>query len=179
MKNIELVIPKIKDYYYEKKLNEDEDTMSYNAGYDLNLDRYHYDTGCIDFPEELWEDMYLKRIREHRYFAFIKDIDINEYVGSVNYSYNNQLNRYECGIVIEARYRNSGYSKEALRLLMKEANRNGITYLYDTFEEERDRALKIFLDLGFEVIEETTWKKFNKDVRGVIVKGKTSNYKIN
>lgn len=26
--------------------------MAYNAGYDVNFDGYHRDTGCIDFSEE-------------------------------------------------------------------------------------------------------------------------------
>lgn len=52
MKNITLIVPKLEDYYYEQKLNEDPSTMNYNAGYDLPLQGYHYDTGCIDFPKQ-------------------------------------------------------------------------------------------------------------------------------
>ena len=51
MKNIELYIPKLEDYWYEEKLESDPLTMSYNAGYDVSYYGYHYDTGCIDFPE--------------------------------------------------------------------------------------------------------------------------------
>ena len=56
-----LYIPELKDYWYEKKLNEDPDTMSYNAGYDVSYQGYHYDTGTIDFPEENWQKTYDKR----------------------------------------------------------------------------------------------------------------------
>lgn len=56
-----LVIPELKDYWYEKKLNEDPATMSYNAGYDVSYFGYHYDTGTIDFPEENFEKTYNKR----------------------------------------------------------------------------------------------------------------------
>ena len=41
--------------------------------------------------------------------------------------------------------------------------------LYDSFEKDRYHA-KVFEDVGFKVIKETTWKKFGKDVEGVIVK---------
>lgn len=35
----------------------------------------------------------------------------------VNYQYNKTYNRYECGILIESKYRGKGYSKAALNLL--------------------------------------------------------------
>lgn len=44
MRNIELIVPKIEEYYYEQKLNEDPNTMDYNAGYDVSYYDYHYDT---------------------------------------------------------------------------------------------------------------------------------------
>lgn len=80
MKNIALVIPKLEEYSYEEKLKKDPNTMSYNAGYDVKYSGYHYDTGCIDFTVDKWKDVYDKRVKENRYFAYIKDFDINEYV---------------------------------------------------------------------------------------------------
>ena len=147
--------------------------MSYNAGYDVTYSEYHYDTGCIDFPKVKWKEIYDKRINENKYFAYIKDCTINRYVGCVNYQYNKTDDIYECGVLIESKYRGKGYSKDALRLLIKEANKNGIEYLYDTFEKDRENTLKTFLDVGFEVYKESTWKKFNKNVNGVIVRIKT------
>ena len=173
MKNIELVIPKLNQYSYEQKLESDSKTMSYNAGYDVSYFGYHYNTGCIDFPKEKWRDTYNKRINENKYFAYIKDCTINRYVGYVNYQYNINDDIYECGVLIESKYRGKGYSKDALRLLIKESNKNGIEYLYDTFEKNRENTLKTFLDVGFEVYKETTWKKFNNIVDGVIVRIKT------
>ncbi len=179
MKNIELIEPKLEDYYYEQKLENDKNTMSYNAGYNVNYEGYHYDTGCIDFKKDKWQEVYNKRKNENRYFAYIKDCDINEYVGYVNYQYNKEDNIYECGILIEYKYRLKGYSKDALKLLIKVANKNGIDYLYDNFEKDRKNTLKIFLDVGFEIYKETTWKKFNKNVNGVIVRIKTSEVILN
>lgn len=174
MRNIILVIPKLEEYSYEEKLEKDPNTMSYNAGYDVTYSGYHYDTGCINFNKEKWKDVYNKRIKENRYFAYIKDLDINEYVGYVNYQYNKLDNIYDCGILIEYKYRGKGYAKDALRLLIKEANNSGIEYLYDSFEKDRKNTLKTFLDVGFEVYRKTTWKKFNKDVDGVIVRINTN-----
>ena len=173
MKNIELVIPKLNQYSYEQKLESDPKTMSYNAGYDVTYFGYHYDTGCIDFPKVKWKDTYNKRINENKYFAYIKDCTINRYVGYVNYQYNKNDDIYECGVLIESKYRGKGYSKDALRLLIKEANKNGIEYLYDTFEKDRENTLKAFLDVGFEVYKDTTWKKFDNIVDGITVRIKT------
>ncbi len=178
MKNIELIVPKLEEYYYEQKLEENPNTMSYNKGYNVSYDGYHYDTGCIDFPKDKWKASYEKRIKENKFFAYIKDNEINEYVGYVNYQYNRIDDRYECGILIEYKYRGEGYSKDALILLIKEAYKNNIHYLYDTFELDRGNTLNLFKSVGFEVVEETTWKKFNKNVKGVIVRVNTSIYDI-
>lgn len=109
MKNITLYVPLLEDYWYEQKIQADPLSMDYNAGYDVSYYGYNYDTWCIDFPEERWKEIYDRRIRENRYFAYIKDNDIDDYVGYVNYHYNKNDNRYECGIVIESKYRGKGY----------------------------------------------------------------------
>ena len=57
---------------------------------------------------------------------------------------------------------------------IKEAYKNNIHYLYDTFELDRGNTLNLFKSVGFEVVEETTWKKIDKDVKGIIVRVDTS-----
>ncbi len=170
MKHISLYIPKIEDYWYEEKVQSDPLSMNYNAGYDVSYYGYHYDTGCIDFPKEKWEETYNKRISDNKYFAYIKDNDLNEFVGYVNYHYNKNDKRYECGILIDSQHRGKGYSKDALKLLCDEAKANGIIELYDNFEIDRYNTLSVFEKVGFEVVEEQAWKKFGKDVKGVLVK---------
>lgn len=170
MKNISLYIPKLEDYWYEAKVQSDPLSMDYNAGYDVSYFGYHYDTGCIDFPEDKWEETYNKRINENKYFAYIKDNDTNEFIGYVNYHYNKSDDRYECGVLIDSSHRGQGYSKDALKLLCEAAKNNGVKELYDNFEIDRGNTLNIFKDVGFEVIEEQTWKKFGKDVKGVLVR---------
>ena len=170
MKNISLYIPKLEDYWYEQKVQSDPLSMSYNAGYDVSYYGYHYDTGCIDFPKERWEDTYNRRINENRYFAYIKDNDLNEFVGYVNYHYNVNDKRYECGVLIKSKYRGKGYSREAIKLLCDVAASNGVKELYDNFEIDRGKTLELFESAGFEVIDKPTWKKFDKEVQGVLIK---------
>ena len=168
--DLELYVPKLEDYWYEAKLENDPETMSYNAGYDVLYYGYHYDTGCIDFPEERWQQTYDRRVRENRYFAYVKDLKLNEYVGYCNYQLNKNDNRYECGILIEAKYRGKGYAKPTLRLLCEQARKDGVKELYDNFEIDRGNTLKIFEDVGFTIEKNEKWKKFNKDVDGVLIK---------
>ena len=70
MKNIELIIPKLEEYSYEQKLESEPKTMSYNAGYKVMYNGYHYDTGCIVVPKEKWQEVQNSRIKENRYFAY-------------------------------------------------------------------------------------------------------------
>ena len=169
MKNISLYIPKLEDYWYQEKIESDPKTMSYNAGYDVSYFGYHYDTGCIDFPKSKWKEVYNKRIKENKYFAYIKDNNLNEFIGYVNYQYNKNTRRYDCGILIESKYRGKGYSKQSLKLLCDVAKSNGVKELYDSFEFDRENTLNIFKQVGFEVIEKSTIKKSNKDVLSVLV----------
>ncbi len=167
---IKLIEPKLEDYWYEQKLNEDPNTMDYNAGYDVSYSGYHYDTGCIDYPQEKWKPALERRINNNRRFFFIKDEETDEYVGYCNYHFVADEKRYECGVVIEGAKRGLGYSKPALKLLVEKAYSEGIDYLYDTFEKDRTTTVKVFESVGFEIYKETTWKKFGKDVEGLIVR---------
>lgn len=168
MNNVTLYVPKLEDYWYEQKLLNDPDTMGYNAGYEVSYDGYHYDTGCIDFPESKWEDTYNQRKLQNKYFAYIKDND--DFVGYVNYHYNSSDNRYDCGIVIESSKRGRGYSKIGLQLLCDKAKKDGVKELFDNFEKSRESAIKVFKSVGFEIVEEVKWKKFGKEVEGVLIK---------
>ena len=170
MKNISLYIPKVDDYWYEEKVEADPETMSYNAGYDVSYEGYHYDTGCIDFPKNKWEDKFNKRKKDGIFFAYIKDNDLDSFIGYVNYYYNSDDDRYDCSILIESIYRGLGYSKIALKLLCDAARECGIKELYDNFEIDRGNTLNLFKSAGFIVVEEQIWKKFGKDVKGVLVK---------
>lgn len=166
--NLELYIPKLEDYWYEEKIQSDPNTMNYNAGYDVSYYGYNYDTGCISFHKEKWEETYKKRQDKNIFFAYLKHGDI--FVGYVNYHYNKLDDIYECGIVIESIHRGKGYSKKGLKLLCDKAKENGIKELYDTFEKDRTTSLKVFESVGFEMVKEIKLKKFGKEVCGVVLK---------
>ena len=170
MKNIYLYVPKVEDYWYEEKIKSDPLTMNYNSGYDVSYYGYHYDTGCIDFPKDKWQETFDKRINEKMFLAYIKDEDIDEFVGYVNYHYDEYLEKYECGIVIESNYRGKGYGKEALLLLCNRAKADGIKELYDSFEIDRDNTLDLFCSVGFKIIDKKVGVKFGKKVDIVLVK---------
>ena len=167
--SLKIYVPRLEDYWYEQKLQSDPDTMSYNAGWDVSYDGYHYDTGCIDFPKSKWEDTFNKRKNENKFFAYLKDTNINEYVGYINYHYNENENKYYCGILIESKYRGKGYSKSGLKLLCDYAKEHGVTELYDDFEIDRN-GIKIFEDLGFKIVNKYNAKRFDKDIEIVVVK---------
>lgn len=141
--------------------------MDYNAGYDVKYYGYVYKTGCIDFPKNKWKDEYIRRKIEKMFFAYIKVND--DFVGYVNYHYNKNDNRYDCGIVIEASKRSNGYAKIGLKLLCDRARKNRINSLYNNFEINRGSALEVFKSVGFKVIEKSSLKKFEKENDGVII----------
>ena len=167
--SLKIYVPRLEDYWYEQKLQSDPNTMSYNAGWDVSYDGYHYDTGCIDFPKSKWKDTFNKRKNENKFFAYLKDTNINEYIGYINYHYNNNENKYYCGILIESKYRGKGNSKQGLKLLCDYAKEHGVTELYDEFETDRN-GIKIFEDLGFKIVNKYNAKRFDKDIEIVVVK---------
>ncbi len=70
--NLLLVEPTIEEYNYEQKLLSDPETMNYNAGYEVTYQGYHYNTGCIDFPEENWEAKKKKREQKNCFLLILK-----------------------------------------------------------------------------------------------------------
>lgn len=159
-----------KDFWYLKKLQEDENTMNYNAGYDIAVKGYHYDTGCIDLPENSWETKFKSNKDRGIYISYIKDMRIDEYVGYVTYHFNKEKNRYYCGILIEDKYRGKGYSSYGLDLLIDVARKNNIKTLYDSFEESRLEALTLFTKKGFKQIGTEYIVKFSKKEKVIVLK---------
>lgn len=53
--------------------------MSYNKD-DVSYYRYHYDTGYIDFSKEKWKERFDKRINKNKFFNYIKDNNLNQFV---------------------------------------------------------------------------------------------------
>lgn len=165
MKNIELYVPKVEDLWFSAECMNDPSTMSYNAGYNLTFDGYHYDTGCIDFPElsyKTWAEE--KLTNPNFYYAYIVDKDTKRFVGYLNFNINPDTKSATMGIVIKSNYRGQGYMRPALNLMIEEARkRDNLLTLIDTVPASRKPALNVFLSAGFTITKEFTSKKFGKD----------------
>lgn len=158
---------KEEDFAYKAKVMSDPLSMSYNAGYKVVNGNYDYQTGTIEYPKERWGLEHLRNHSSKYYFAYLKDLDIDKYVGYCCYYLEN--GQYQCGIVVEYSYRHKGYGKKGLELLIEKAKENQIKSLYDCFEKDRG-CLEMFESLGFKVSEELKWEKFGQLVDGVVVK---------
>lgn len=152
-----LHVPTISELWYRQQILSDPETMNYNKGYDLDIDDYHKDTGCMDFPEDHWEKWFHWFVngKPQRFYAYIiRKVD-NAFIGEVNVHRGNQDNWYDMGIVIESKYRGKGYAVEALNLLLKEVFENmSVLTIKNTFESNRISAIKAHISSGFQVINE-------------------------
>lgn len=151
MSKIYLKVPSREEIKYRQMLMQDKDTMEYNAGYNIDLKGYDYDTGCIYKADSEMQEWYDKWIgNKDRYYAYIVDANSNENVGEIYFYKDDEVNAYSMGIVIEAKYRGKGYSKDALIELKKIAfEEYKVNALSDQIPEYRVGALKAFEDAGF------------------------------
>lgn len=150
MSEIFLKVPTIDELHYRKEWMKDPKTMSYNAGLDLELKGYDYNTGIIDKTDEDMIDWYNNWINKEpdKYFAYIYDKSIEEPIGEVYYYLNNGI--HSMGILIQDKYRGKGYSYKALLELEKIAfEKNRISELSDIIPLDRIGAINSFKKAGF------------------------------
>ena len=149
MSKIYFKVPSKDEMLYRQKLMMDPETMDYNAGYDIDIKGYDYETGTIKWTlKELKEDWYSKWIDKEpeKYFAYI--YANNEPVGEIYYYPDGDVNGM--GIIIEAKHRGKGYSYDALMELERIAfEKNDINELTDLIPDYRVAAQKIFKKAGF------------------------------
>lgn len=156
MAKIKLVIPKIEELYYRKKLLEDKDTMSYNKGFDLDIKGYDKETGIIIKTDEELEQWYYKWVNNepNRFYYYIYDIEKNKYVGEIYCYYNSDLDMYDTGVVVESINRGNNYCYESLiefeRIVFEEYNINALS---DIIPIDRVGAIKSFKKAGFKETE--------------------------
>lgn len=162
MKNIKLCVPQIEDLWFRKECMEDRKTMAYNAGYNVSYGGYHYESGCIDFPEEKFERWY-KETMPRVFYAYVLDQDLNKFVGYCNFKLDKTSGRASMGIVIKDEFRGQGYMTPALKLLIEEAKKQGVKVLTDSVPVSRENALKVFYKLGFKNAGQFTVEKFGKE----------------
>ena len=166
-KDICLYVPTVNDYWFEQKLLSDVETMYYNAGYKCNLEGYDYDTGCISFEPEVWEERNKIRLESNFYIAYIKYKD--KFVGYVSYKYDETRNIYVCGVIIDSNERDRGYAKAGLKMLLEVAKNDGVKEIYSCFEDGRT-ITNIFIDSGFKIVKEYDWIRFGEPTKGLLVK---------
>lgn len=164
MKYIELYKPTVEDLWFRQQCMADPKTMNYNAGYDVHYSGYHYDSGCIDFPKEKWQSWADDRLADpNLFFAYILDKNSDMFVGYVNYKIEPETKKATMGIVVKNEFQGQGYMRPAVELLMQTAKSNGVVALVDSVPQTRERALKVFFDLGFVKVREFVSKKFGED----------------
>ncbi len=150
MPNTYLKVPSIDELHYRQEWMKDLKTMSYNAGYDMDLKGYDKETGTITKTDEemiTWYNNWVNK-EPDKYFAYIYDSKIAEPIGEVYYYLDNGI--HSMGIVIQDKYRGKGYSYNALLELEKVAfEKNNISELSDIIPLDRIGAIKTFKKAGF------------------------------
>lgn len=150
MSKIYLKIPSIEDMHYRQDWMKNSKTMSYNAGYNINLKGYNKETGTISKTNDELINWYYNWINKEpdKYFAYIYEENIKEPIGEIYYYLDNGI--HSMGILIQDKYRRKGYSYPSLIELEKKAfEENNISELSDFIPIERTNAIKSFLKANF------------------------------
>ncbi len=165
MTNIYLKAPSIKELHYRQEWMNDPKTMSYNAGYDIELKGYDKETGTITKADEeliTWYNNWINK-EPDKFFAYIYDNDLTEPVGEIYYYLDGDI--HSMGILISDKYRGKGYSYLALLELEKVAfEKNDINELSDMIPLDRVGAINSFKKAGFiHTDKEDKGIKFSKE----------------
>lgn len=162
---LELYIPKVGDMWFAQRMQEDPDTMAYNAGWDVSYPGFHPETGCIDLPESAWADKH-ERLVGHEpdcFYAFLREQESGTFVGTVNFRRDDARSGHELGVVLYAPYRGRGYGGEALALLLRRAFVDcGVEKLCNEFETTRTPAIAIHRAAGFRWVGSSSMKRFSQ-----------------
>lgn len=165
-----LHVPAVEDMWFCRTLQEDPETMSYNAGWDIDFDGYHPETGCIDFPPEMWSEKWENWVgREpERFYAFVREKKTGNFVCEVCFHYTEENKWHDMGVLLYAPYRGRGYGTRCLALLLYHAFAVcGIERLHNDFEETRLAAMFAHRRAGFKEVGESHILRFGESVRVV------------
>ncbi len=169
---LELYIPKVEDMWFAQKMQEDPGTMSYNAGWDVSYPAFHPETGCIDLPESAWAEKHNRLVGREPdcFYAFVREKDGGNFVGTVNFRYDAEGDWHDMGVVIYAPYKGRGYGSKALELLLHHAFMVcGVQKLHNEFETTRTPAIAIHQKAGFLTVGSGSMKRFGEPVELVLV----------
>lgn len=153
--DLNLHVPLFEELDYRQSLLSQSDTMSYNKGYELEMENYNNETGCIDFRSEYWDEWYYRWINKgpDKFYAYLKDEIEGAFVGEVSFRYESSNNAHCIGIVIENKHRGKGYCKKGLTLLSEKAFVDlGVDKLRNDIPVDRVCAIKGHKKAGFKEI---------------------------
>lgn len=141
-----------KDLWFKKQMNEDEKTMSYNAGYNIDACWYNNQKGTIIKTDEQYlawlENWNSSSSKDRGVWIIVRESD-ETYIGEVCYHKDDTPSGYDLGIVIYDEFRGQGYAKQAMRLLLNEVYKAGIKKVNHSVPRQRLSAVKTDLAVGF------------------------------
>lgn len=168
--------PKPTELNYRKHLLQENDTMEYNAGYDMNIKGYDYETGIINKTDEellYWYESW-NTADKKKYYAYICEKESKQPVGEIYFYYQEQENDYGIGIVISNKCRGKGYGYQALIELQKVAfEEYNVNALVDTIPENRSNAIATLKKAGFiekGIEEDVRFKKKINSIKLIITR---------
>ena len=156
MNELHLHVPLFKELEYRQNFLSQEETMSYNKGYNLGTENYNNKTGCIDFSEKYWDEWYSKWIseRKDRYYAYIVNSTTGDFLGEVCFYYEEENDLHRIGIVVENKHRGNGYCSKALIKLADTAFHDfDVKKLRNVIPLDREAAIRGHKKAGFKEIE--------------------------
>lgn len=145
-----LKVPTIEELHYRKEWMMDPITMSYNAGFDMELKGYNKHDGTIEKTDAEMIEWFNRWINKEpdKYFAYIYDTNILEPVGEIYYYLDGNI--HSMGILIQDKYRGKGYATKALLEFEHIAfDINNISELSDFVPLDRESAISSFKKAGF------------------------------
>ena len=111
-----LIRPEKEELAFRRKLYESKSTMRQLGG-------------PVPFPKEMWDEFYRDNVQtdpEKVCYRLIFCGGCNDFVGEAYYRRLGDTDTAECGVLIDASRRMSGYGRSGITLLEKEAFRHGI-----------------------------------------------------
>ena len=164
MNELFLSVPTKDDIWVKKEINEDPNSMDYNAGYNVSYAGYNYEDGTIKTDLKELQLNWLPRWigqEPNKYFAFVRRFVDGAYIGYVYFKDKTELGQ-EIGIVIKGDYRGKGYSTKAIKLLCEKADEMGVKKLFHQIPENRVAAIKADLNNGFIIVNRDIHCHFTK-----------------
>lgn len=149
--------------FFKKQINEDAETMAYNAGYDIEFSGYNKNDGTIHKSDSEYLAWLQKwQNKSDRFVAAVVRKSDNKMIGEVCFHPDDTPSGYDLGIVLLASERGKGYSKQVMQLLLDEIKSRKIKKVNHTIPTSRVSAIKCDLACGFVKVGTTTSIKFDK-----------------